>query len=69
MRRLLDIQMLIGQDRLLIGRLHLNVVFYEVIWYFGRARNKIWLLDPVHKKNTEKWLWPIENYFRLISCS
>jgi len=41
MNKLLKIQMLISQDHLLIGIVHLDIMFKEVIWCHERLRNKV----------------------------
>jgi len=64
--KLFVIQMLIGQDLLLIKYLLLNNVFpLEVTWFLGTTRNEVLWQDLVQKKNIEVWHRPLANLFSL----
>jgi hypothetical protein len=33
-----------------------TVYLWEVIWFHGEARSKLWCLDPLQRLNIEQWL-------------
>ena len=69
-QELFVIQMLIGQDLLLIESLHPDIVsILEVTWSLRKARNKVLWQGIVQKQNIEPWLQPFVSLFDLSSCS